>query len=1002
MAKGEDAIGADTERTRSWFGAGLVLSWIFAFLASLFAAHAGAVELTEAERAWIAQNRTVSVGIVSDNEPYSFFRNGRTLGWTVDVLHRLEAETGLVFNMRMGAWPDIYGTFRRGGLDVIADISRTDERSAFVDFTDAYHLRRTVLFHNVDHPLDNAEDVEALRAKRVGVIKDIYYAGALTEAGITPIEYDTYRDLMAALAFGWLDAVLAAEMTGNFFARENGFSNVAVAGALPITVVPMEEFRLGVLKDDAATAGPLAGILEKAVAAIPTADLATITERWLNYRSGRDLSVTPLRLLPEEQAYIEEAGPLTIGFISDYEPFSYLSDGLGQGFAVELAHEISARTGLVLKPVYDNWANLLPAFRDGELDIISNISFTDERAAYTDFSQEYHRIPNAVFVRSGFGPYRGLESFEGKTVGIGEGIYYARALMDRIDGVVTYSTQDDILKALAEGEVDAAILALSNGNAIIRRLGLINIEIGGEFLMEGVEREDLRFGVSPRLPYVKSVIDRAMNAMPPARWNELETRWLGPAIAAIARHRVSLTTEERAYLDEKGVLKVCVDPKAPPFTTIDEKGRLNGVVADVLALLEERGAIDWQVKPVKTHGGDLAFIRTSDCDMVPFTMEPSSPVPGWTVTPPYLDLVMAVATPLHRPFIEGMAELAGMRVAIVPDRSPIDILARRYPDVTLIEVASEREGLRRLRDGAVDAVLGMLPTLGHLLAAEGATEVKISGRIAESARVVIATRDDEALLGSIVAKLAAVLEEGELRQIIIQHLPMRIVERVNYTRLIQLGLVAILVLLMVIYWNRKLSRLNAALNAANRKLQEVSITDGLTGISNRMHFDARAGEEFSLCQRNGWLFSIAMIDVDHFKPVNDEMGHVFGDRCLQLITATIGAHFRRTGDGLARYGGEEFVAFTMGGSGDDFVARLEAMRRAVERMPIEAPGGSRHLTVSIGCHVAVPEVGETLRDFIRAADERLYEAKRSGRNRLVAGTPPPEPGGPLGTLGLPA
>ncbi|MGX1100498.1 transporter substrate-binding domain-containing protein [Amorphus sp. MBR-141] len=951
-----------------------------------------AVELTEAERQWIADHPTATVGVVADNEPYSFFRNGSMMGWTLDVLDRIEVETGINLVPRMGAWPEIYGTFRAGALDVIADISLTDARQPLIAFTDAYHQRRTVVFQNVDYPLALPVSVKGLTEKRIGIVKDIYYAGALREAGIEPVEYDTYRDLMAALAFGWVDAVIAAEMTGNFFARENGFSNVASVGAVPVAGVSLEDFRLGVLKVDGdQNRAVLHAILAKAVAALPTEELAAITERWLSYRSSRALPVGgPLRLLPEEQAFVANTPPLKVGFISDYEPFSFLEDGKGQGLAVDLAHVISASTGLAMIPIYDNWSNLLDAFRAGEIDIISNISRTNQREVYTLFSREYHRIPNAVFVRSGFGPYRGLESLEGRSVGIGRGIYYADALEARLKEVRGYSTQEEILEALADGEVDAAIMALSNGNAIVRRLGLINIEIGGEFLMEGVEREDLRFGVSPRYPYARSIIDRAMNAMSTASWNELETRWLGPPLAGVARNRPVLTTVERDYLDAKGVLKVCVEPLTPPYTAVDEDGNFTGVAAEVMERLAKQGGFSWQVVPVPIWSAGLQKAQDYECDVLPFVTDSIGQDDQWTFTLPYLVLPMAVASSLDAPIVDRMSELAGKRVGVAPGESPIRVLERRYPDVILVEVTNEAEALDGVRTGKIDAALGTLPSLGYLLASERLYDVKIAGRIAEDWRASIATRADEPMLAAIFSKLVGGLDAEDVQAMLTQQMLVRIDERADYTRLLVLGGAALLVLALVVYWNRKLKRLNIALERANQKLQDVSITDALTGLYNRRQFDARIAEEFGLCQRNGWLFSVAMVDVDHFKRVNDERGHVFGDQCLRHIAELARTVFGREGDVLGRYGGEEYIVFTPGGSSEDFFERLEELRRLVAQKSFQSADQTWHLTISAGGHAAVPRPDETPSDFVRRADARLYEAKQSGRNHVVAAARPEE------------
>ncbi|AMM85825.1 transporter substrate-binding domain-containing protein [Martelella sp. AD-3] len=963
----------------SFFSAALAVLLLWA----VCPARAHDLELSAEERAYIAARGPVSVGVVADNDPYSFYRNGNIMGWTVDLIGVIGTITGLDLKLRMGAWADVYGQFRAGGLDVIADISETEERSRFITFTDPYHLRRTVLYENIDRPFEKPLSLEELRQKRIGVIRDIYYADALAEIDVSPVTYATYRDLMAAVAFGWVDGVLAAELTGNFFVRENGFTNVANAGTPPLTAVALEDFRLGVLsRDGDENARMLADILDKAVAAIPAETLDAITTRWLSYRSGRSMSTGPLRLLPEEQAFVKEAPSLKIGFMVDYEPFSYLDNGRGKGLAEDITQYIASATGLAFDRVYDNWPELLDRFRAGELDIITNISFTDERADYTLFSDLYHRVPNAVFMRSGAGPYLGLESLDGKVIGIPRDIYYADDLEARFDGVRGFDSQAELMRALSEGEIDAAITALSNGNAIIRQLGLINIQIGGEFLMDGVEREDLRFGVSPRYPYLKSIIDHALESIPLSRWEEMERRWLGAPIAGMETGHDILTGDERQYLAEKGPIRVCVEPSSPPYTTIEDDGSLGGAIAEILALMSARGRFDRQIEPVSLANADSDSALSADCDVLPFVARENMRDTTFDLAPPYLDIALAVAAPLQAPFVSSLRELEGQRVGIVPTHVPAELLRSRYPNVGLVAIDSEDAGLKAIEDGELDAVVGPLDSLVYLIAGMDSNDVKISGRIPEGLQVVVATVPDEPYLGRIFAKLVVNLDPDAVDRIISMQKLAPFKRAIDYRLLLGIGAIGLGVLVLSLYWVRKLRSLNVALNKANSKLHEVSITDGMTGLYNRSHFIERGEAEFGLSRMRGLRFTVAMLDVDHFKPINDRMGHVFGDACLKHLAEILDAHFQRAGDLVARYGGEEFVAYTLAGEADQVRAFIERLRERVAENPAEVNDVVLSLTVSIGFYSAVPGAGDTLEQYIDRADSYLYEAKRSGRNRV--------------------
>lgn len=938
--------------------------------------------LSPEERAWITANPEIHMGIVADNAPYSFFRDGTFQGFSVDLIDRVEDLTGLRIHLRMGSWAQIYGQFRAGHLDAIEAISFTEERAGTMLFTAPYYLRRTMVFHNTERPLPPGDDPGILDGKRVGLIRDIFYFDALAARGVEVVPFDEYRDLVSALAFGWIDAVLAPELTGNYFARETGFYNVAVAGPLPMTDLALEDFRFGVSR-----ARPvLHRILDKALAAIPDAALSAMVDRWRTARPSLVLTPGSLRLSPRERAFLAEQPVVRVGFMPNYAPFSALRDGRAQGLAVELAREIGDRTGLVIDPVFDIWPRLLDGLRAGELDMVANISYTEARAAYTLFSRPYHHVPNAVFVRAGSGRYEGLADLVGRRVGIPRDIFFQDAVIAHLgtETVTLFNRPSEMMRALSSGDQDVVIASLNHGSALISRLGLANVEVGGEFLLEGVEGEDLRFGIAPDLPVLRGIVDRAVASIPATRWVELETRWLGPRQATHKDDMVSLSAGERAWLDDKGVVRVCGGGAADPYDRTGAGGAYQGVAGDMMRLLARRGGFDWELVPAGTRQEALANARAGRCDVLPFLMETPADVPGWTTTTPYLRMPAVVATLLDRPFLQGMASLSGKTVGILRHSPVRRGLSERYPDITLVPVETEAEGLDQVRAGTLDAIIGSLPRLGTLIARQRVPDIKIAGHIPDEHRIVMAFPADAPALGSALDRLIAAMSDMEAQDILDRWIAVRY-ERTVDTRLIWTIVAgAALLIALFLLWNRQLHRLNARLNAANRQLRALSVTDTLTGLPNRAYMDNRMSETFAVCLRNALPFAIAMIDADRFKAVNDEMGHAFGDACLRQIAEILDVHFRRDGDTVARFGGEEFVTFTAGATADGFPDHLEALRRRIAAHEVLYADMSRFITVSIGCYAAVPTYGQSVRDFLEAADRNLYRAKETGRNRVVA------------------
>ncbi len=173
----------------------------------------------------------------------------------------------------------------------------------------------------------------------------------------------------------------------------------------------------------------------------------------------------------------------------------------------------------------------------------------------------------------------------------------------------------------------------------------------------------------------------------------------------------------------------------------------------------------------------------------------------------------------------------------------------------------------------------------------------------------------------------------------------------------------------------------------NLVLQRLMNSDGLTGLSNRRHFDEYLELEWRRAIRDQTQLSLMMIDVDYFKAFNDNFGHLEGDEALRQVAKAIRASCARPSDLPARYGGEEFALVLPNTSPGGARLLAEKLRMTVAGMNIPhiAPAPGSSLTVSIGVSTLTPEVGSNSRQLIQEADKGLYAAKHNGRNQVAVG-----------------
>ncbi|MFA6955420.1 MAG: diguanylate cyclase [Thermoanaerobaculia bacterium] len=190
----------------------------------------------------------------------------------------------------------------------------------------------------------------------------------------------------------------------------------------------------------------------------------------------------------------------------------------------------------------------------------------------------------------------------------------------------------------------------------------------------------------------------------------------------------------------------------------------------------------------------------------------------------------------------------------------------------------------------------------------------------------------------------------------------------------------------------KLGEYVIEIESLNRRLREEALHDPLTGLHNRRFFEEAAARDVARALRRGEPLSVAMIDIDHFKAINDTHGHAVGDLVLRQVATILRAGVRAS-DLLCRFGGEEFVAVLSGASLEHALEIAEQWRASIAASRIDAGAGATiGCTISVGVAQLAGDQADTVDLVLQRADGALYEAKHRGRDRVVSAEPaPPAP-----------
>lgn len=185
-------------------------------------------------------------------------------------------------------------------------------------------------------------------------------------------------------------------------------------------------------------------------------------------------------------------------------------------------------------------------------------------------------------------------------------------------------------------------------------------------------------------------------------------------------------------------------------------------------------------------------------------------------------------------------------------------------------------------------------------------------------------------------------------------------------------------------------QIERSLKENQKKLEALSITDALTGIYNRQYFDKTLDTQWELASRSNSELSILFLDIDYFKKVNDDFGHLIGDKALCHSAQIFQDIAKRKSDMVARYGGEEFAIILPSTPHADALALAETIRAQLESHPLIYDKKTINLTVSIGINTIRPNLQLNSKDFLDNADKALYQAKATGRNKVMSYVNPSE------------
>lgn len=439
---------------------------------------------------------------------------------------------------------------------------------------------------------------------------------------------------------------------------------------------------------------------------------------------------------------------------------------------------------------------------------------------------------------------------------------------------------------------------------------------------------------------------------------------------------VQFTPAEQRFIRESGPVTLCVDPDWPPFEHVEVRNgqaRHVGIAADIIELVARRTGLSFELLPTATWEESIAAARAGRCQALSFLNQTPQREAWLGFTDPLLTDPNVFITRVEHPAITDPAALEGETIVFPQGTAMEELIRKDYPNLKVLVAESEAQAIRMVEERKADMTMRSLIVAAYTIRQQGLFNLKIAGNLPEyqnKLRMGVVRADP--LLRTVLNRGIRSLTDEERRQIVNRHVPITAQTAVDYWLVGRVAAVFALLAGVVLWSNRRLKRMNAV-------LERLARTDPLTDLPNRTRLNDLFRREVDRAKRYRRPFSIVILDIDNFKRVNDEHGHLAGDRTLQAFAVVVRDNVRGA-DTVGRWGGEEFLVLCPETTAEEAAQLAERLRAATRASSFE--NGRTH-TVSAG--VAAFREGDDLDALLNRADAALYRAKNAGRDRVEMG-----------------
>jgi len=726
------------------------------------------IELTDSERAWLADHPNITIGTMKDWPPLNFTgEHGHPQGIGADYIHALNKRLNGIITIKPESFRINYDLVKTKKLDALMDITPKSEREPFFNFTKPYLTIPHVIIGNKGGTYFNSE--KDLAGKTVALEKGYYNVTYFRNnyPDITVKEYDSTSKAINAVSRGEADAYVGNRSVAMYLIMQELITNVQAQGEIE---KPPVALAIGVRKDWPI----LADILNRSLADLTMNEKQKIVAKWIisdgdqnnnsSSSSSNSNSNNSLNLTMAEQVWLKKHPIIKVHNEWNWPPFNYNTGGQPAGFSIDYMNLLANRIGIEVQYVQGEWGELLEQAFNKKLDVMLNIVKTSERKKHLLYTGRYAKNPNVIIALEN-SSISDVKSLFGQRVAYTKGFFYDEVLKTKFPAIKRVPMKDTLatIKALQFGNVDAALGELAALQYQINENFITGVKVKGEFLTDNPEREKLNIAVRNDWPELQSILQKTMLTITRSEVKALQKKWLGDV-----KNNIIFSQKELAWLQGNPTIKMGVDTNWMPMEQINpESGVHEGIIADFIKLIAQRSEINFELVPTKSWQETVTQAKKRLVDVYPGVKKTEKREQYMNYSHPYLKLVDVIVMRLVDKPITGLKDLQQKRVGVVKDYMTEETLKRDYPELQIISVSDTLTGLEKVFNGELDAFVDDQLVVRYIISKNALYSLKVVAKTSFKSDLHITVRNDwppEAI--SIINKAIATITKKEQNQIL--------------------------------------------------------------------------------------------------------------------------------------------------------------------------------------------------------------------------------------------